>query len=252
MNNILRQSKVLWKRHGSTILTCVGGVGVIGTAVLAVKATPKAIDILDKAEKEKGEDLTKFEVVKAAGPVYIPAVVMGMSTIACIFGANYLNTRQQAALMSAYALLDNSYKDYKKKVEELYGEEANDKITEELAKDEYEKVDISVNDEKELFYDEFSKRYFESTIEDVQRAEYRINRDLHMQDAVTLNEFYDLLGLEPIDAGDELGWSTSGNFDAYWQTWIDFSHSKTVMNDGRECHIIRMMEEPNLYWNEYA
>ena len=252
MNNILRHTKTFWKRHGSTVLTCVGGVGVVATSVMAVKATPKAMILIEKAEKEKGEELTKFETVKVAGPVYIPAVIVGATTIISIFGANYLNKRQKAALMSAYAMATTSYKDYKKKVEELYGDDADKKVTEEIAKDKYEETDVPEHKDKELFYDEFSKRYFESTIEDVQRAEYRINRDLHMQDAVTLNEFYDLLGLEPIASGDELGWSTSYNFDAYWQTWIDFSHSKTVMNDGRECHIIRMMEEPTIDWNEYA
>lgn len=225
---------------------------MITTSVMAVKATPKAIELIEKAKKEKGGDLTRFEIVKTAGPVYIPSIITGAVTIVSIVGANKLNKRQQAALMSAYTLANTSYTDHKKKVEELYGKDANEKVSEAIAKDEYEKNDIQVDDKKELFYDEFSKRYFESTVEDVQRAEYRINRDLHMQDAVTLNEFYDLLGLEPIDSGDELGWSTSGNFDAYWQTWIDFSHSKMVMEDGQECHIIRMMEEPNLYWNEYA
>ena len=252
MNNILRQTKVLWKRHGSTVLTCVGGVGVVATSVMAVKATPKAMILIEKAKQEKGEDLTKLEKVKVAGSVYIPSIIVGVTTIASIFGANYLNKRQQAALMSAYAMLNTTYKDHKKKVEELYGKDANHKVSEEIAKDKYEENDISVAKGKELFYDDFSGRYFESTIEDVQRAEYRINRDLHMSDAVTLNDFYELLGLDPIASGDELGWSTSYNFDAYWQTWIDFTHSKTVMDDGQECHIIRMMEEPTIYWDENA
>ena len=140
------------KKNSSTILTCVGAVGVVGTAVTAVKATPKALDILAEATEEKGEELTKVEKFKVAGPVYIHSVLIGTATIACIFGANILNKRQQGALMSAYALLDNSYKQYKGKVKELYGEEVDTHIKKEIVKDKYKELDISLDDEKILFY----------------------------------------------------------------------------------------------------
>ena len=164
MNKLLQHSKLFVKRNGSTILTCAGCAGVVLTSVMAVKATPKAIRLLEAAEKEKGEKLTKLEAIKVVGPSYIPAIVIGVSTIACIFGANILNKRQQAALMSAYALLDNTYKDYQKKVEELYGDDANDQVKAEIAKDKYVDDEVTLTDDnKQLFYDEFSGRYFEST-----------------------------------------------------------------------------------------
>ena len=116
MNKLVNKSKRFINRNASTILTCLGSIGVIATSVIAVKATPKALKLLETAKEEKGEELTSFEVIRTAGTIYIPAIITGGSTIACIFGANVLNKRSQAALMSAYALLDNSYKDYKKKV----------------------------------------------------------------------------------------------------------------------------------------
>lgn len=247
---LINKSKMFVKRNASTILTCVGGAGVIATSVMAVKATPKAMALLEQSEKEKGEELTKLEKVKVAGPVYIPAIITGASTIACIFGANTLNKRQQAALTSAYALLNNSYNEYKNKVGELYGEDADAHVKQELAKDRYDE-DTVVDDGKMLFYDDFSMRYFESTIEDVQRAEYQINRDLAMRDYATLNEFYDLLGLDPIDGGDKLGWSTGMNFEYYWSSWIDFTHEKVVMDDGLECSIIIIDNDPLVGWEEY-
>ncbi len=251
MKNLLQGSKLFLKRNASTILTSIGGVGVVVTSVMAVKATPKAVALLEQAKDEKGEKLTKIETVKVAGPSYIPAIIMGASTLACIFGANALNKRQQAALTSAYALVNSSYKDYKKKVKELYGAEADDQVKESIAKDKYEETDISVQPEKQLFYDEFSGRYFESTVEEVQRAEYHINRDLSMRDYATLNELYGYFGLDPIDSGDELGWSTGMNFDYYWQSWLDFGHSKMVMEDGTECFVITMFAEPDVVWSEY-
>lgn len=253
MNNLLNASMLFCKRNSSTILTGIGAVGVVVTSILAVKATPKAMKRLEQAEEEKGEKLTKTEVVKVAGPSYIPAIVTGASTIACIFGANVLNKRQQAALTSAYALLENSYKEYKGKVKELYGEEADTRVREEIAKDKYEEESIVDDDDgKKLFYDEFSGRYFRATIEKVQQAEYEINRDLSMCDYATVNEFYDYLDIPHIDGGDELGWSTGMNFDYYWQSWIDFGHHKVFMDGGIECITLTMFGEPTLGWDNYA
>ena len=116
MNNLIHRSKHFLSRNGSTILTIMGGVGVVATSVMAVKATPKALQLLDKAEQEKGEKLTKLETVKVAAPVYIPTVLIGTSTLICVFGANVLNKHKQASLASAYALIDTSFKEYKKKV----------------------------------------------------------------------------------------------------------------------------------------
>jgi hypothetical protein len=152
--------------NSSTILTWVGAAGVVATAVMAVKATPKALKLIDEAKEEKGEELSKIEVVDVAAPVYIPTVLMGVSTIACIFGANILNKRNQAALMSAYALLDNSYKEYMRKTEELYGDEADTQIKEELAKENYEEG-IIIPREEELFFDFKTLQYFHASMDEV-------------------------------------------------------------------------------------
>lgn len=223
----------------------------MATSVLAVKATPKALNLIAQAKEEKGEDLTKLEKIRVAGPVYIPSVLIGISTLACIFGANALSKRQQASLVSAYALLDNSYKEYKNKVTELYGEDVNWQVMQGIAKDNSNGNDISVGDDEELFYDYFGNRYFNATMKDVIEAEYRLNRDLHTREWATINDFYEYLGLDTIPGGDELGWSTGINQDHYGQTWVDFNHHKTVMDDGLECYILSIIHEPQLYWHEY-
>lgn len=156
------------KRHSSTILTVIGAIGVGATAVIAVKDTPKALQILEEAKQEKGEDLTVKEKIVTAGPVYIPAIAVGVSTIACIFGANTLNKRNQAALMSAYALLDQSYKDYKRKVSDIYGKDADKKIIEEVAKEELEPRDsIDDTDDSNVvtIFDGTTMRSFESVLD---------------------------------------------------------------------------------------
>ena len=250
MNNLLSKSQLYLKRNAPTILTCVGGAGVVATAVTAVKATPKAMLLLQQAEEVKGGSLTNLEKFRIAGPVYIPSVLIGVSTLACVFGANALNKRQQAALMSAYAMIDNSYKEYKKKVKELYGDEAASEVTAKVAEDKYNEENVK-GEGKDLFYDEFSGRFFRSTIEEVQRAEYEVNRDLVMRDWVTINDFYDYLNLPKVDSGDNIGWTRDMNMEMYWQTWIDFSNRKTVADDGKEYYIVTMFQEPMLDFEDY-
>lgn len=242
MKNTLANSRLFMKKNAPTILTSIGGVGVVTTAVMAAKATPKALLVLEQAKVEKGEELTVLEKVKVAGPVYIPTAVMGATTLVCIFGANVLNKKNQAALSSAYAMVNNSYREYKKKVAELYGQEGEEQVVREIARDNYNEDEV--RGEGELFYDEYSGRFFHSTLEAVQQAEYQVNRDLVMQDWATVNDFYRYLKVPGIDGGDVIGWSTPMNEQMYWQTWVDFSHLKMVDDDCLEYYILRMYQEP--------
>lgn len=245
------------KRNASTILTCIGAAGVVGTAVLAVKETPKVLSLLENAKEEKGEDLTKWEKFKIAGPVYAPAVITGAATIACIFGSNIINKRQQASLMSAYALLDSSYKEYKKKTDELYGEEAGKHIRSEIAKDKYTGDGSLLDDSKELFFDFYSGRYFESTKETVMWAQYETNRAMYVNGAVGLNEYYELLGLERNPVYEDIGWSCGQLEEMYWHPWIEFDYEETIIeeesdcSEGIECTIIHLPMEPVMGYLEY-
>jgi hypothetical protein len=233
----------------------VGGVGVIATTITAVKATPKATRLIEKAEKEKGEKLSKWETVKVAGKTYVPTVLIGAGTLACIFGANVMNKKHQAALVSAYALVDSSYKEYKQKLKELYGEEAHNEIVNAIA---VEKVDRDwgvsgsyfgescdlANEEAcgdtVLFYEENSGRYFESTIEQVLNVQYHLNRNYALRGYAYLNEYFEFLGLETTDYGSVMGWAPNDND----QFWIEFNTRKTVLDDGLEVYILETPFEP--------
>jgi len=249
-----------WHRNASTILTCLGGVGVAVTAVMAVKATPKAMKLIEKAEKEKGSNLTKVETVKTAGKCYIPAIVTGVATVACIFGANTLNKRQQAALMSAYALLDSSYKEYIYHVKDICGEDVHQEIMEAIAAEKAEAISLHAPGfvdnnglyldaqcgETRLFYDEYGQRFFEATLEQVISAEYHLNRNYTMRGYTVLNEFYDFVGIEPTDYGSEMGWviNDDGTF------WIEFNHREVDIR-GTKCVLIEMPFGPSPEWREY-
>ena len=97
-------------KHSPEILTGIGIAGMISTTILAVKATPRALDLIAKAEDEKfdnghGSKLTNIEVVKVAWKPYIPATITGTVSIACLIGASSVNARRNAALYSATSYL---------------------------------------------------------------------------------------------------------------------------------------------------
>lgn len=218
-----------------TILTVVAALGVISTAVLTAKAVPKAEKRKAKAEEEKGEELTKLETAVAVAPAYIPTVIAGASTIVCLFGANVLNKRSQASIASAYALLDTSYKEYKGKLKELYGEEAHQKIIEVIAVEKAEHVTLSApnfastcclsldenTSEPVWFYEENGDCLFKATIEQVIQAEYHFNRNYTLRGYAGLSELYEFLGLPTNKRRDSLGWSCTTGI-----SWVDFEHRK--------------------------
>ena len=233
----------------------------MATAVLSVKAAPKAKRLLANAELEKGEELTVLEKTETVALTYLPAILTGSATIFCICGAQILNQHQQASMASAYALLDQSYKDYRRKLKELYGEEADQRIIEAIAVEKAEKVhiqasylcsDCDISSDKSvgrpvLFYEEYSKRFFRATVEQVQNAEYHLNRNYALGGSVILNELYSFLGLSSTDFGEVLGWAPTDE----GEYWIEFNHRRAKLKDGTEFYIIEMPFEPRVNYDDY-
>ncbi len=237
-------NKLLLKQKLPTILSIAASIGVGITTVAGIRATPKAWALIAEAENKKGSELTKSETALAVSPAYITTMIIGMCTISCIFGANALNRRYQASLIGAYTLLDQTFKEYRNKTKELYSDEADTEIRASICRDKYRQLcDITPEGDRMLFYDGFSERYFDSTVEFVQGAEYHFNRNFQLRGYASVNEFYAFLGQEPIEGGDVLGWSYDAGID-YGYEWIDFDHIKVVMDDGLECYLILMPFEP--------
>ena len=245
------------KRNSPLFLTCLGAAGVIMTTVMAVRATPRALRQIENDSRINHDGdpkaYTKTEAVKSSWKFYIPATVIGIGTMVCIFSANILGQKQQASIISAYALINSAYKEYQCKVKELYGEETHNAVLDAIAVEKCKDVEITasifsetgsldfdINDPIRLFYDIFSNRYFETSAEKVIQAEYHLNRNFILKGYVSLNEFYEFLGLEPMDYGNEIGWSIDDEI-----YWIDFGHHKAVMDDGLECCIIDMLFRPS-------
>ena len=248
------------QKKSPEILVAAGVVGVVVSAVMACKATPKALKCIEREKEAKNVEnsgnLTRMETIGACWRCYVPAAVTGIATIGCIFGANVLNRRQQASLVSAYALASRSLNRYKQKVKELYGEEAHRKVMAALAVEQSEKHPIyagtslgfeEADEEERLFYDAISSRYFQATISQVLQAEYHLNRNFALSGGfITLNDFYDFLGISKTPEGDKIGWMVSDGL-----YWVDFDHQRTVVDDGLngevECWIIDAPFPPVTY-----
>lgn len=250
----MTKAELFLRKHSSTILTVVGAAGVVATSVLAVKATPKALKLIEDERYRRKEcgsmlsdnssyetvvipDLTRLEIVKVAWKPYIPATIVGVSTIACIFGANYLSTKAQASLMSAYALLDSTYREYREKTKEICEEKATN-VKHEMLKTKFDK-NMALHSYKELFWDDLSMRYFESTFAELENAEREINDQLSSSGFACLNDLYDILGIPRVPYGYQMGWTTM-NTDIVYGTssLLTFNYEKAELEDGLECNII--------------
>ena len=241
----MNKTQYFLQKHSSSILTVVGAAGVVTTSILAVKATPKALALLEEAKQDKGEELTPVEIVKVAWKPYIPAAVVGASTIACIFGINYLSTKNQASLMSAYALLDSSYKEYRNKVNDIYGEEADHNVKHEIMQSRM-REGMEKEDNKEWFFDFQSMHFFKSTLDDVLKAESAFMEILENRGYACLNEYYDLLGIPHIPEGYQLGWYDIEDNDPYGCEKLEFDYIKETRDDGIVTWIIDMNKPPTV------
>lgn len=245
------KAKLYLHRSSPTILCCVAAVGVVGTAIAAARATPKALRNLKWAKDEKKDgELTKFQTFVAMAPSYIPTAAIGIGTIICILGTNALNKKQQAALLSAYTLVDQQFREYKAKLKELYGEETHNTVVDAIVKEKRKDVHLyttglftsttlepvtDVEEVTRLFYDFFSERYFESTLSKVIQAEYHINHNFVVSGSQSLNDFYNFLGLATIPDGDINGWAIID--ESYW---INFNHRTITLDDGLEVICIEL------------
>lgn len=237
-------NKMAIRKHMPTALTYAGICGVVGTAVMAVRATPKALRIIEYEKKQREDELTNRDIITLTWKCYVPSVLFGLSTIACIISIHALDKRNQASLTSAYAMLNETYKQYREAAKSVYGEDADARIQAEIAKDVFISADglgIYSSDldpsEKILCYDSYSKRYFESTMAAVLNAEYHINRNLQLRGDATINEFYEFLGIDGLEFGDEIIWDMNDLMEG-GVMWLDFENHRAVMDDGLECCII--------------
>ena len=223
-------------------LTALSILGVVTTSIFTGVATVKAY-------QELTSDKHPIEKVAAVTPHYIPAILMGCGTIACIVTDDILNRKRQKSITSAYILLDQYVKEYRKQIAERYGEEVEQEIHKEAIRKahNYHVIDSNVPDQKLLWYEPLTDQYFERFERDVIDAEYHFNRNFALRSEASLDELCAFLGIEIKDP-EERSWNMC---DGYY--WIDFDHVDTgrTRNGKKVFEIVPVfLPETEEYWEE--
>lgn len=239
-----------FKKHSPEILVVAGVIGTVASAVMACRATTKVSGIIDNAKEEiekvhtvmedesyadkySEEDSKKDLTIIYAqtglkiAKLYAPSVILGILSLGGIVASNNILRKRNVALAAAYATIDNSFKDYRKRVVERFGEEVDkqlkynikakqveETVVDENGKEKKVKTTVDVVNPDEIsdyakFFDEASPYWekdpeFNLTFLKIQ--EKYANDLLKAQGYLFLNDVYKSLGLEPTKAGQVVGW----------------------------------------------
>ena len=245
------------KKHSPELLVSAGVVGMVVSTVMAVKATPKAIELIEEKKGELGVTcLTKKETVQAAWKPYVPATIMGVVSTACICFGTTQNVRRNTALATVYALSENTLKEYQKKTVELVGEEKAKEIEREVSKavvkDKVKLVERDISDYvtytgdgETLVFDTVSGRYFRSSANAIERAVNNVNRRLIDEYVITMNDFYNEINIPTIKAGSMIGYKSDNEM-------MDIRFEADVDNNGQPYLVLDYVNKPLPLYNYYG
>ena len=239
LKQTIKSAEIVLTKYSPGILTGIGIAGMIGATFMAVKATPKALYLIEtKKEEAEVEELTSVETIKTCWKCYIPAALTTVVSAACLIGASTVSAKRNAALATAYSISEAALREYQEKVVEVIGEKKEKAVRDAVAKDQIERdpvtkseVVIIDSNSNTLCYEPLSGRYFKSTIDKIKKAEIKLDRQMIQEMYVSLNDFYWEIGLDGTDLGDKMGWNLSKGY-------MDLSFSSQLADDGTPCAVI--------------
>ena len=253
LTKVFKNLQTTVKKHQPEILTGLGVAGFVTTTVMAVKATPKALEVLAEIKEKHADDSDKKEYckefVKKVVPLYIPSAVVGGLSIGCVVCANSINTKRNAALAAAYTLSETALSEYKEKVVETIGEKKEKAVREAVAQGRVDKTPvenkevINTGDGDELCLDYHSGRYFKSTIDKLRKAENDLNRRMLLDSYVSLNDFYSEIGLSGTRQGELLGWNIEKGY-------LKLELDATIVDD-KPCIVLDYRVSPYYDYNKF-
>lgn len=240
ISNAIRLTKIFLYDHSPAILTGIGITGMITATILAVKATPKVLHIIeDKKEELDTNELTIKETVLTVWKPYLPAAITTAASAACLIGACNINSKRNAALATAYTLSEKAFTSYRDSVIKTIGEKKEKKIRDEIAQENVnnkpiDKAQIFITSKgNTLMQDTISGRYFKSDLDRVRKIINELNRQLVTDDTVSLNQYYSALGLDGIKEGDNMGWCvTKGLIELDYSTCLAGDEPCIVIDPG--------------------
>lgn len=264
-----RQAFVL-EKNSPAILFGAGLAGMVGSTVLACRATLKLEEVLDEgkenikkaktlehddySEKDREKDLaiihiqTSVKIVK----LYGPAIILGGASVAALTQSHSILNRRNAALTAAYAALEKGFATYRQRVVEKYGEEEDRnfrygsrevEIIEDGKKKKVTRVGLDEPSIYARFFDPMSTRWSkepEYNLLLLKSQQNYANDLLRARGHVFLNEVYDMIGVPRSKAGSVVGWILIGNVKENWVDfgiWDDDNNVRDFVN-GREASIL--------------
>ena len=236
-----KQFEKLIHDNSPTILTGVGVAGTITTALLTGRAAIRADRFLEQQSYIQQTDFEPKEVVSMTWKLFVPPVLVGAGTVAAIVMANRIGNRRAAAIAAAYAISEKAMAEYKEKVIDRIGETKEQKIRDEIAQDQVARTPgsnavVLVGYGDVLCFDSYSGRYFNSSVENIKKAENDLNHRILNDMYASLTDWYNLIGLASIEMSDEVGW----NVDKL----LEVSLSSVLSDDDRPCLSVNFNVSP--------
>lgn len=209
--------------NAPTILTSAGVIGIVATAVLAAKAAKHAAE-LDAVDPPR--HLGAKEYVKWHWRLYLPAISVGAVSIASIVILHRVHLKRYSSLMGLVVLGERAIQEYKEAVSEEVDDKTAAKIRNKVAEKTMTRDAEAYSEQlagvsaSTLCVDQFSGRVFRSDIESIRRAENEFNKGLNDHQYGSLNEFYSLLNLMGIGAGENLGWNADKHMSIGYNAFL--------------------------------
>ena len=239
---IVRAALSVIKKNSPVILSGLGVTGVFLTAALSSRAGAKAAPVLEELKEQNASGKI---ILRKLLPIYAPTIISAGVTSACIIGSTAISSRRSAVYASIASASELALSELKDKTKEIVGEKKEKEIFDALAKDHVDKhpvegqLVVPTGNGDVLCYDEWSDRYFTSCVEALRRAQNELNQRIISQMWISLNEVYMEIGLNPIGAGNDVGWSVDH--------LVDFRFSTQMSSDDRPCLVLSFASRPRDY-----
>lgn len=228
--NIFKNLKTSTIKNSPVLLIGLGIGSFTSAVILAVRATPKALKLIDEKKEEKrksiknysneqsskilpNSELTKIEIVKTCWKCYAPAALSMLIGVVSLVSSSCISQRRNALLTTACAATQTAFNEFRTKTKDIIGEEKTKEVIDAVAKDRIDKTPI--NDDEIIYtgqgddwcFDAQCGRYFKGDIGKIKNAINTINYRLLNEMCVSLNEFYYEIGLDGTGLGDKVGWN---------------------------------------------
>lgn len=241
--------KPVWsfcKKHATKLLAGLA----IGSEMAAIYCTAKEAPIAQERLKMLPEDATRWDKIKAAGKVYLPAAGFMLVSVGSIVGGTIVGNNRLKMADGLLSLSNATIAGYQKKLVDAVGKDKAQTIEDEIAQKLMEEQPPAVKkiyatgNGDQLIYDPLSGRYFTSDLNKVIVAANKLNKRIISEMWISVNEWYEELGLESIGLGDTSGWNVDNNIDIPDEPQKFMTQ---MTEDGRSCAVISYYNRPVRY-----